>query len=75
MCYYTSYPLLGDDVVYTWNELDTYDAMTDWFKHFRSSKEIIACLEQLGIRNIICTGGVNGVEARGFLQAKPGGAC
>jgi SAM-dependent methyltransferase len=51
-CYYDTYPLLDPDIVYEWNELDTHDGLTDYYKHFRTPEEIRYCLERLGFRSI-----------------------
>jgi hypothetical protein len=63
-CYYGSLPELPPDVAYLWNELDTHDRLTDWFKHFRTCEEVKSALERLGLRDIHCAYGGNGVEAR-----------
>src|SRR5262249_50913498 len=63
-CYYNSYPLLDPDVIYEWNELDTHDKLTAYYRHFRTSEEIHSCLEHLGFQDIKCGVGGNGVEAR-----------
>jgi SAM-dependent methyltransferase len=64
LCYYTTYPQLPPDLVYQWNELDTHDALTDWFKHFRTREQIEAILSRLGFAEITCVYAGNGVEAR-----------
>lgn len=63
-CYYNQYPELDPKIVYEMNELDTHDGLTDYYKHFRSLKEIRSCLENLGLVDIWCSEGGNGVEAR-----------
>jgi hypothetical protein len=63
-CYYQDYPGLSPDLVYSWNELDTHDGLTDWFKHFRSLDDVHACLTGLGFSEIVCAYAGNGVEAR-----------
>lgn len=62
-CYYTSYPQLDPDIIYEWNELDTHDTLTDYYKHFRSVEEIRSCLERLGFVDVQCSRDGNGVEA------------
>lgn len=64
-CYYRDLPLLPSHLVYKWNELDTHDRLTDWFKHFRTPKEIYRLLQSLGFEYISCMYSGNGVEARG----------
>jgi SAM-dependent methyltransferase len=63
-CYYRGFPLLPPEIIYAWNELDTHDSLTDWFKHYRSRSEIDASLRKLGFTEIECWYGGNGVEAR-----------
>ena len=45
--------------------VDTHDSLTDWYKHFRTQGQIRRSLERLGLREIWCQYGGNGVEARG----------
>lgn len=63
-CYYGAFPGLPDDIVREWNELDTHDGLTDWYKHRRSPSEIDAILRSLGLETTYCQRGGNGVEAR-----------
>jgi ubiquinone/menaquinone biosynthesis C-methylase UbiE len=69
-CYYTTFPGVDPRIIYEWNELDTHDKLTDWFKHFRSPDQIRRCLEHLGFEDIYCTYGGNGVEARGLYRVQ-----
>jgi SAM-dependent methyltransferase len=48
-----------------WAILDTHDALTDRYKHFRSPDEIRRTLERLGLDGVHVHEGGNGVEARG----------
>lgn len=64
-CYYSIVPEIDPNIIYEWNELDTHDSLTDYYKHFRSPEEIRGCLERLGFVDIWCSQGGNGVEARG----------
>jgi SAM-dependent methyltransferase len=64
-CYYTSYPELDDRLQYEWALLDTHDTLTDWYKHRRSRRQIQRTLERLGLEDVWCEYGGNGVEARG----------
>ena len=64
LTHYITYPELGDELQRQWALLDTHDALTDWYKHFRSREQIQQTLEGLGARNIECAYGGNGVEAR-----------
>jgi len=63
-CYYKTLPLLDPDIIYEWNELDTHDTLTDYYKHFRSPEEIRGFLEELGFQDIWCGIAGNAVQAR-----------
>ena len=63
-CYYTKFPDLDPKVVYEMNQLDTFDWLTDYYKYFRSQKQIRTFLESLGLDVNSCQRGGNGVEAR-----------
>jgi 2-polyprenyl-3-methyl-5-hydroxy-6-metoxy-1,4-benzoquinol methylase len=65
LCYYHAYPDLSDELQRNWAYLDTHDSLTDWYKHFRTCRQIRATLEDLGLCEIWCEYGGNGVEARG----------
>lgn len=67
-CYYTSYPELGPDRIYEWNALDTHDALTDHYKHLRTVREIQDTLQNIGLSDIVCAEGGNGIEARARLH-------
>lgn len=62
--YYDSYPQLSRALLSEWAVLDTHDALTDYYKHFRAPAEIAATLEALGLEGIVAAPGGNGVEAR-----------
>jgi 2-polyprenyl-3-methyl-5-hydroxy-6-metoxy-1,4-benzoquinol methylase len=62
--YYGSYPELNHKLQREWAMLDTHDALTDWFKHFRSRNQIQNTLESMGFTSTWCEYGGNGVEAR-----------
>jgi 2-polyprenyl-3-methyl-5-hydroxy-6-metoxy-1,4-benzoquinol methylase len=49
---------------YEWSKLDTYDSLTDYYKHLRTPSQIKNKLEQLGAKDIWINEGGNGVEAR-----------
>lgn len=66
--YYDKLPL-DDDQQYEWALLDTHDALRDWHKHFRSPGQVRATLERLGLVDVWCATGGNGVEARGRRPA------
>jgi hypothetical protein len=69
-CYYNKLPTLDDKVIYCWNELDTFDELTDYYKHFRTKNQILSYLQSLGLERISCalTGDI--VEARAFLPSQ-----
>lgn len=69
-CYYGKFPGLPDDIVREWNELDTHDGLTDWYKHLRSPDEIAATLRGLGLETVHCERGGNGVEARALRPSR-----
>lgn len=48
-----------------WAMVMTHDALTDWYKHRRSVRSIRTTLEELGLVDVWCEPGGNGVEARG----------
>ena len=63
--YYREYPDLDDRLQREWALLDTHDALTDWFKHYRSKRALERVLRDLGLADIWAAEGGNGVEARG----------
>jgi SAM-dependent methyltransferase len=63
-CYYVEYPQLSDDLQREFALLDTHDSLTDWYKHLRSVRSIQHALAQLGLVNVWCAAGGNGIEAR-----------
>jgi 2-polyprenyl-3-methyl-5-hydroxy-6-metoxy-1,4-benzoquinol methylase len=67
--YYRTLPL-QEDLQREWALLDTHDALRDWHKHFRSRAEIEATLTKLGLADVWCAEGGNGVEARGRRPAE-----
>lgn len=50
---------------YEWSKLDTYDQLTDYYKHLRTPEQIKKTMESLHAKNIWINEGGNGVEARG----------
>ena len=64
-----SFPELSKQQQYEWAKLDTYDSLTDYYKHLRTPESIKKQLEQLGAKNMWINKGGNGVEAR---ATKPG---
>ncbi|HKQ96888.1 MAG TPA: methyltransferase domain-containing protein [Candidatus Polarisedimenticolia bacterium] len=61
--YFHALPL-DDDKQREWALLDTHDALTDWYKRFRTRDQIRRLLERLGGTEIWAEPGGNGVEAR-----------
>ncbi|CAN5554795.1 hypothetical protein BH11BAC2_BH11BAC2_22440 [soil metagenome] len=49
---------------YDLSQLDTYDQLTDYYKHLRTPNQIRKTLEDLGATNIWINKGGNGIEAR-----------
>lgn len=64
-CYYRAYPELSEELQWEWALLDTHDSLTDWYKHYRTRGQILRTLRKLGLHEIRCEYGGNGVEARG----------
>ena len=62
--YFHVYPQLTDNLQKEWSMLDTHDALTDWYKHMRSSKQIKSSLQKNGACNIMVWKNGNGIEAR-----------
>lgn len=58
------HPELSRQEHFEWARLDTYDSLTDYYKHLRTPEEIKTELEKLGAKNIWINKGGNGVEAR-----------
>ena len=47
-----------------WARLDTFDELTDRYKHLRTAGQIRRLLERLGGRDVVVARGGNGIEAR-----------
>jgi hypothetical protein len=69
LTHYATYPQLDDDLQRQWALLDTHDSLTDYFKHFRTPGQIRRTLAELGLEEVWCEYGGNGVEARGRRPA------
>ncbi len=61
--YYPALKLRDRQMYYEWALLDTHDATTDFYKHYRSERQIREYLASLGASDIQVTVGGNGVEA------------
>lgn len=66
LSYYTVFPQLNDNLQREWSLLDTHDSLTDWYKHWRTRDQIYQAIDRLGMVNIWCEYGGNGVEARAY---------
>ena len=62
--YHDQYAQLGPRLLYAWAVLDTHDALTDYYKHKRTTGQIAQTLEALGLVRVESWYGGNGVEAR-----------
>jgi SAM-dependent methyltransferase len=74
LCFYHVHPTLSDTLQREWALLDTHDSLTDWYRHVRTWGQIQRSLERLGLQEIWCSYGGNGVEARGkrpYSEALP----
>lgn len=58
------HPELSKEEHLDWARLDTYDSLTDYYKHLRTPEQIRQTLNQLGAKDIWIHKGGNGVEAR-----------
>ncbi len=72
-CYYYSYPQLSDRLQLEWALLDTHDRLTSWYRHLRKREQIALTLERLGLEDVYCVYGGNGIEARGKRPALTSG--
>jgi SAM-dependent methyltransferase len=57
-------PELSNEFKDDWSTLDTFDSLTDWHKHRRSVSQVDGTLKKLGLIEITCFEGGNGVVAR-----------
>lgn len=63
--YYHALPQLDDKLQREWALLDTHDSLTPWYRHVRTRGQLRGTLTQLGLQDVWCEYGGNGVEARG----------
>jgi 2-polyprenyl-3-methyl-5-hydroxy-6-metoxy-1,4-benzoquinol methylase len=63
--YFKDFPELDYQFHYEWSKLDTYDQLTDYYKHLKTPKQIEQILKHIGASAIWIHEGGNGVEARG----------
>jgi hypothetical protein len=64
LVYCQLYPELSKQQHYGWCRLDTYDHLTDYYKHLRTCRQVLKILSGLGAEEIVVSRGGNGVEAR-----------
>ncbi len=67
--YYDRHPELGPSRLAEWARLDTHDALTDRYKHFRDAGQIRAAMESAGLSAIEVAEAGNGIEARARRSA------
>jgi len=60
--YYPHFGLRDREMYYEWMLLDTHDAMTDVYKHRRTSRALEKFLASIGARDVLVTYGGNGLE-------------
>jgi hypothetical protein len=65
LVYLRAFPQLNKSQHYDWCRLDTFDQLTDQYKHLRTVGQIRRFLISLGATDIRVARGGNGVEARG----------
>ena len=63
--YHRAYPQMNEGQQKEWALLDTHDLLTDWYKHLRTRRQVLHAMQRLGLVNVWCEYGGNGVEARG----------
>ena len=64
-------PELPDKFKDEWSILDTFDSLTDWHKHRRSVAQVKNQLNSLGLSDVTCFAGGNGVVARARKKHLP----
>jgi SAM-dependent methyltransferase len=65
ICYYRAFPQLTDEMHYQWSLVDTHDSLTCWYRRFRTRSQIERTMKSLGLEEVVCWFGGNGIEARG----------
>jgi 2-polyprenyl-3-methyl-5-hydroxy-6-metoxy-1,4-benzoquinol methylase len=64
--YYNDFPKLSDELQEEWALLDTYDNLTDHYKHFTTHDKLEHSMHGLGMQNVKCWSAGIGVECRGM---------
>jgi SAM-dependent methyltransferase len=65
VCYWNTYAELCDSLQREWALVDTHNSLTNWHNNLRTRGRIQRTLRRLGLEQIWCEYGGNGVEARG----------
>lgn len=63
--YYQTFPMLTKEQHYGMSQLDTYDGLTDYYKHYRTKNQLQSFLESLGAVNLEVESLATWVRARG----------
>ena len=71
--HYDRLPELSPDQLAEWAALDTHDALTDRYKHVRTSDQVHALLAGAGLVDLEVVYAGNGVEARARKARRPEG--
>jgi len=66
MYYGYAFPQFSRSLLREWALLDTHDSLTDFYRHFRTKRQIHRAIERTGLTRIWCEKGGNGVEARAY---------
>lgn len=64
LVYFRVFPEMTREQHYELSRLDTFDHLTDWYKHMRTGGQIRRLLNELGAENIDVEKAGNGIEAR-----------
>lgn len=62
--YINTFGNMGYDFNFNLSRLDTYDGLTDYYKHLRSEKQIGQILKSFNPMQYVVWKGGNGIEAR-----------
>ncbi len=60
--YYDVYPELSFELQNEWAILDTFDSLTDHYKHFKNKKQITHLLQKMNAEILRCEYAGNGLE-------------
>ena len=63
--YYYDFPKFSEKLHKEWALLDTFDNLTDYYKHFTTLKKMKNIFQSLKMEEIDCSRGGNGIEAKG----------